>query len=172
MFVTRTDRGLAGSYSGAGTFLSILEDEPRLRHRSLGGVDQEQDPIHHSQDAFHFATKVRVTRRVDDVDLDTLPHQRHVLRDNGNATLPLEVPRVEDAVPHLVDIAEQFTLPHHGVDQCRLPVVNVRNDTYITEIVSMHSSTPFKQAWLEADNGLKLLLYPCFQAFNAPSAME
>src|SRR5450759_183811 len=71
---------------------SLLEHEPRLRHRPLGGIDQEQNPIHHSQDALHFATKVRVARRVDDVDLNTLPHQRHVLGDNGDAAFPLEVP--------------------------------------------------------------------------------
>src|SRR5450756_190627 len=70
---------------------SFLEHKPRLRHRSLGGVDQQQNPVHHSQDALHFATKVRVARRIDNVDLDTLPHQRHVLRDNGDAALPLEV---------------------------------------------------------------------------------
>src|SRR5450756_459632 len=151
---------------------SFLEHEPRLRHRSLGGVDQEQNPVYHSQDTLYFATKVRVARRVDDVDLDTLPHQRHVLGDNGDAALPLEVPGVEDALPHLVDIAEQFALPHHGVDQRRLSVVDVCNNTYVTEIVSAHSNTPFKQTWLEAGIGLKLLLYPCSQAFNAPSAME
>jgi hypothetical protein len=55
-------------------------DEPGLRHGALGGVNQQQHPIHHSQDALHFATEVRVARGIDDIDLHIRPAHGGVLR--------------------------------------------------------------------------------------------
>jgi hypothetical protein len=97
-----------------------------------------QDAVDHPEDAFHFAAEVRVARRVDDIDLDALPDERHVLGYDGDAPLALEIARIEDAIAHLVDIAEELALPHHGVDQGRLPVIDVGYDADVADILSAH----------------------------------
>ena len=47
----------------------FLQDEARLWHRSLEGIDQEQASVGHVEHALHFAAEVRVARSVDDVYL-------------------------------------------------------------------------------------------------------
>ena len=116
----------------------LLEHETGLRQRAFRRVDEQQDAVDHPEDAFHLAAEVRVAGRVDDVDLDALPDERHVLGDDGDAPLALEIARIEDAVAHLVDIAEQLALPHHRVDQRRFAVIDVGDDADVADILSAH----------------------------------
>ena len=48
-------------------------DEPGLRHRPFGGVDQDQHPVDHAEDPLDLAAEVGVARRVHDVDLGVAP---------------------------------------------------------------------------------------------------
>ena len=108
-------------------------DEPRLRHRPLGGVHQDQHAVDHAQDALDLAAEVRVARRVDDVDLDALPADGRVLGQDGDPPLPLERVRVHDALFDLLVGAERPRLPEHLVHQGGLAVVDVRDDGNITD---------------------------------------
>jgi hypothetical protein len=53
-----------------GSSPGLAQDEARLRHRSLGRVDEQDHAVDHRKHALHFAAEVGVARRVDDVDLD------------------------------------------------------------------------------------------------------
>ena len=79
-----------------------------------------------------------MARRVDDVDLDALVVNRSVFRQDGDATLSLDVARVHDALfDHLV-FAECARLLEHLVDQRSLAVVDVRDDRNVAQIVTNH----------------------------------
>ena len=116
----------------------FLEHEPGLRQRAFRRVDEQQDAVDHPEDAFDFAAEVRVAGRIDDVDLDALPDERHVLGDDGDAPLALEIARIEDAIAHLVDIAEELALPHHRVDERRFPMIDMGDDGDVADILSAH----------------------------------
>lgn len=76
----------------------LLEDEARLRLGALGSIDNQQDAIHHIQHALHLATKVRVSWRVHDVDLDILPRNCRVLCQDCDAALALLVVAVHEPI--------------------------------------------------------------------------
>ena len=57
----------------------LTEDDPRLRHRPLSCVDQEQAPVRHPEDPLDLAAEVRVTRGIDDVELDPVVSNRRGL---------------------------------------------------------------------------------------------
>jgi hypothetical protein len=48
----------------------LAQHVARLRQRALAGVHQQHHAVHHLQRALHFAAKVAVAGRVDNVDLD------------------------------------------------------------------------------------------------------
>ena len=121
----------------------FFEHEACLRQRALRRVDEQKDAIDHPQDAFHFAAEVRVAGRVDDIDLDALPDERHVLGDDGDAPLALEIARIEDAIAHLVDIAEQLALSHHRVDERRFSMIDMGDDGDVADILSAHRAPLF-----------------------------
>src|SRR5207253_8167720 len=76
----------------------FAEHEPRLRHRAIERIDDEENAIDHAQDALDLATKIGVSGRIDDVDLRSLPADGRVLRQNRDAALTLEGIRVHDAL--------------------------------------------------------------------------
>ncbi len=105
----------------------LPQDEPGLGERPFGGVHQEHDPVHHVQGALHFAAEIGVARRVDDIDLDALVGDGHVLGHDGDALFPLQVHAVHDPFGHLLVFPEDAALPEHGVGQGGLAVVHVGN---------------------------------------------
>src|SRR5207249_9352461 len=68
----------------------LAEDEAGLRQRALRGVDQEEHAVDHGERALHLAAEVGMAGRIDDVDAHALPRDRRVLREDRDATLPLE----------------------------------------------------------------------------------
>jgi len=91
---------------------------PAVRRSEDGGVDQQQGSIRHANHSLDLAAKIGVSGRIHDVDFDIFPGDGGVLRQNGNATLPLNVVRVKDALPrcHRAGfVAEDFGLLQHPV---------------------------------------------------------
>ena len=80
----------------------LAQHEARLRQRPLGGVDEQQDAVHHRESALDLAAEVGVTRRVDDVDLQVAVANGRVLRQDRDALLALEVGRVHDPLAHVL----------------------------------------------------------------------
>ena len=62
-----------------------------LGHRAFCSVDQKDNAIHHGQDTFHFAAKIRVPGRVDDIDANPFPLNRCRLGKDGYSALALKV---------------------------------------------------------------------------------
>ena len=50
----------------------LADDEARLGHHALDGVDEQQHRVHHAENALHLAAEVRVAGRVDEVDAHAL----------------------------------------------------------------------------------------------------
>ena len=114
----------------------LAQHETGLRQRALGGVDQQQDPVDHVQPPLDLAPEVGVARCVDDVHLDAAPAHGRVLGQDGDALFTLEVPRVHDAIGHLLVGAERAGLAQKGVDQGCLAVVNVGHDGHVANVIS------------------------------------
>ena len=125
----------------------FAQDEARLRQRALGGVHEQHHGVHHAERALDLAAEVRVTRRVDDVDLDLFTGERaavrrvadgRVLGHDGDALLALEVHRVHDALGDLLVVAEGAALPQQLVDEGGLAVVDVGDDGDVAEVGLLH----------------------------------
>jgi hypothetical protein len=122
-----------------------------LGERALRGVDQQQHAVDHLQAAFHFAAEVRVTGRVDDVDRDIaavagLVLYGSVLREDRDALLALERKGVEYPLLHLLPDPERTRLPQHRVDQGRLAMVDVSDDSDVAQVGSGRHDRTFTRA--------------------------
>ena len=115
----------------------LAQDEPGLRQRALRSVDEQQHPVDHRQPALHLAAEVRVTGRVDDVDLHVTQPDGRVLGQDRDALLALEIGRVEDALADVLVLAERAGLPEHRVDERRLAMVDVGDDRDVAEVVAI-----------------------------------
>jgi hypothetical protein len=67
----------------------LAQHEPRLRHRALGRVDEEEHRVRHPQRPLDLSAEVGVAGRVDDVDPRPVPVDRRVLRQDRDAALAL-----------------------------------------------------------------------------------
>ena len=112
----------------------LAQHEPRLRQRPLGGVDQQQHAVDHREPALDLAAEVRVSRRVDDVDLQVAVADGGVLGQDRDALLALEIHRVHHALGHVLVRAEGAGLPEHRVDQRGLAVVDVGDDGDVADV--------------------------------------
>ena len=94
--------------------------EPRLRHRALGGVDEEQAAVGHVEHALDLSSEVGMAGRVDDVDGHLAVANRGVL----------------DQSADLLVVAEGVALLQERVDQGRLAVVDVGDDRHVPDVVA------------------------------------
>ncbi len=117
------------------------KDEACLRHWPVESVDDEQHSIHHAKNSLDLTAEVGVTRRVDDVDLRAPPSHRSVLGENRNAALTLEWIRVEHALHDDLIFSERACLAEHLVYQRGLTVIDVRDDSDVSDFLRvLHSS--------------------------------
>ena len=114
----------------------LPEDELRLRHRPVDRVHEQQDAVDHVHDALDLASEVGVTRGVDDVDLGAAVHDGRVLGHDRDPALALDRVAVHDALGYLLVLAEDVALLEHGVDEGRLPVVDVGDDRDVADVVT------------------------------------
>src|SRR6202008_3234562 len=82
--------------------------------------------------------QVRLARGFHDVELDVLPDDGRVLREDRDAALAFELVRVHDRRPLRVGVAEGVRLFQKRVHQGGLPVVDVGDDGEIAEVVADH----------------------------------
>ena len=106
----------------------LLQDEPRLRQRPLGGVHEEEHALDHRQDPLDLRAEVAVARRVHDVDDGVAVLDRRVLGEDRDAALLLELARVHDELLDVLAGAEGAALLEQRVHERRLAVVDVRDD--------------------------------------------
>ena len=66
--------------------------------------------VYHRQYALYLAAEIRVPGRVDNIDSVVIPLNGGVLRQDGNATLPLLIIRVHDTLGTLTLAVERSRL--------------------------------------------------------------
>src|SRR5688572_18514943 len=120
---------------------SLTQDESRLRHRSVEGVDDEQHSVYHSKSALDLAAEIGVPRRIHNVDLGAFPPHGGVFCEDGYSALALQGIRVHHPVHHDLVFAERSSLPQHLVHQSGLAVVDVRDDCDVSDLLrGLHST--------------------------------
>ena len=131
----------------------LAEHEFGLRHRSFGGVHQDQRAVDHAENALHLAAEIGVARRVDDIDPRIVPNHRGAFGENGDPALALDVVRIHGALGHLLVFAEGAALAQQAIDQGRLAVVDVGDDGDITKLHVGPFGTPALGSPIQANRG-------------------
>ena len=114
------------------------EDETRLRHGALSGVDEQDNAVDHLEDTLDLAAEVGVARGIDNVDLGVAVADGGVFGEDRDAALTLEVVRIHNAVDDLLIFAVHAALLEHFVDEGGLAVVDVGDDGYIAKFFILH----------------------------------
>ena len=114
----------------------LAQHEARLRQRPLTRVDEEQNSIDHGQTTLYLTAEIGMARRVDDVDLDVAVTNRRVLGEDRDALLSLQVVRVHHTLADVLIGSESTRLPEHGIDECRLTMINMRDDRDVPDRVA------------------------------------
>ena len=109
-------------------FERLREHVARLRQRAFGRVHQQHHAVHHLERALHFAAKIGVAGRIDDVDFAAAEVDGGVLGENRDAALALQLVRVHHALGHLLVGAKGSGLAQHGVDERGLAMVHMGDD--------------------------------------------
>ena len=112
----------------------FAQHEAGLGQRPFGRVDQQQNAVDHGEGPLDLTTEVRVSRRVQDVDLDVAAAHGGVLGQDGDAALSLEVHRVHHPVHFLGVVGERAGLTQHGVYQRGLAMIDVGDDGDVAEV--------------------------------------
>ena len=145
-----SSRTSAARWSGRSTLLIITrarrpaleglaQDEARLRHRALVGVDEQQDRVRHGERALDLAAEVGVAGGVDDVDARAAVLDGRVLGQDRDPALALLGIRVEHPLLDPLVRAEGTGEGEHRVDEGGLAVVDVGDDGEIAYLlVSSH----------------------------------
>ena len=94
----------------------MLEDEARLRHRSLDRVNEQHYAIDHIHNALDFTAEVGVAGGIDNIDGSAVVDNARVLGQDRDAALALEIVGVEDAFGDLLVRLEDIALFEHAVD--------------------------------------------------------
>src|SRR5690606_35206798 len=104
-----------------------------LRHWAFRGVDENNRAVHHRENTLNFAAEVGVAWGVNDVNTMALPLDRSCLRKNGDAAFLFDVVRIHHAFHYALVLAERAGLLQKFINQCRLAMVNVRDNRDVAE---------------------------------------
>jgi hypothetical protein len=104
-----------------------------LRKWAFSSVDEEDDAVDHRKRSLYLATKIRVTRSVDEVDLDVIPRDRSGLGEDRDTSLAFLVIGVHDSVDHCGVIAKGACGTKERIDKGGLAVVNVGDERDVTK---------------------------------------
>ncbi len=122
----------------------VLQSQPQVRQRlrldALCGVDEENGPFTCRETAGHLVGEVDVPGGVDEVQhvgavVGRGERQAHGLGLDRDAALPLDVHPIEVLRAHRAVVDDAGDL-QHPVGQCRLAVVDVRDDAEVAQGVS------------------------------------
>ncbi|CAB4734321.1 unannotated protein [freshwater metagenome] len=117
---------------------SLLQHVPGLGKGALSSINEEQYAVHHREGSLDLPTEIGVAGRVNQIDLDTLPVHRGGLGQDGDAALALLVVRVHDPVDDCLVRCEGTGGAQKRIHECRLAVIDVRDEGNVTEGSSGH----------------------------------
>ena len=77
-------------------------------------------------------------RGVDDVDLDAFVHDRCIFGQDCDTAFTFNITRVHDTIFNFFVRTENMALLEHSIDQRRLAMVNVSDNSNISNIFAFH----------------------------------
>ena len=77
-------------------------------------------------------------RSIDNVDFNAIVHDRSIFGKNRDTTFPFDITRVHDAFRYFFIRAEYVALFEHSVNQGCFTMVNMSNNSNITDILTFH----------------------------------
>jgi len=120
----------------------LFEHETGLWFGTFHRVHQQQHTINHVHDPFDLPTEVSMSGRVNDVDLDQFSRfeirqgDGCVLCQNRNPAFSFQIIGIHDAFLDLLVFPEDLSLFQHGINQGRLPMIHMRDDRNISDILT------------------------------------
>ena len=130
----------------------VAQNKASLWHRALSCVNQQKRTVSHLQNAFYLATEVSVARGINNVNLDALVLNRDVLCQNGNSALTLLIIGVQNSLLNLLVLAECIGCLKHLVNHGGFTVVNVGDDSNISDVVLTHKSLSLEGMCLDLNS--------------------
>jgi len=117
----------------------FFQNKIGLGHRTFLGIHQEQTAVRHAQDPLNLATKIRMARRVDDID-QVLPISKgSVLGSYGDTALPFQVHGVHKPLGYGLVIAKHAALLKELVNKGGLPMIDMGYNRYISNQLLIHN---------------------------------
>ena len=113
----------------------LLQHETCLRHGALEGINEQNTSVRHIQHALHLATKVGVSRSVNDIDFRAFVVNGHVLGENRDTAFALQVVVVEDEFASVLVLAEEVAGHEHLVHERCLAVVHVCDNGNVANVL-------------------------------------
>ena len=121
----------------------LLGDEAGLGHGAVHGVHQQQHRVHHGEHALHLAAEVGVAGGVHDVDAVAVPADGGVLGQDGDATLPLQVVGIHDAIGRGRTLVQGSGLLQEFVHEGGLAMVHMGDDGDVAQLLD-HREGPYE----------------------------
>src|SRR5690606_33823354 len=119
-------------------FEGFFGHEPGLRHGAFPGVHDQQGAVHGAEHAFDLAAEVGVAGGIHDVNQVIFVLHRSVLRQNGDAALPLLIVGVHDPFGHDGSLSEYAALTEQAVYHGGFAVIDVGDDGDIADMGTFH----------------------------------
>ena len=127
---------------------SVAQNKTSLWHRALGSVNQKKCAISHLQNTLYLAAKISVAGGINDVNLNALILNRDVFCQNSNSAFTLLIIRVQDSFLNLLVLAECIGCLEHLVNHGGFTVINVGDDSNISDVVLTHKSLSLEGSYL------------------------
>src|SRR6185312_15593524 len=117
-------------------FQRLAQYESGLRHHAFGRIDEQNHALNHLEHALDLAAKVGVAGGIDDIKFHIAMLDGGIFCQDRNAALFFERVRVHNAGFNALALAKNATLLKHGVDEGGLTVVDVRDNSDVTDVCS------------------------------------
>jgi len=114
-------------------FKSLRENVAGLGPWTFSRVYQQKHSVDKSERPFNLASKVCMSRSVDEVDLRAVPIDRGGLCENRDTSLTLLIVGIHDAVDELLMFSKHASGAQQAIDEGRLAVVDVRDKRNIAQ---------------------------------------
>ena len=121
---------------------SFAQNKTGLRHGAFGGIHQQNNAVDHLQNTFNLAAKVGVARGINNINFGVFILDSRVFCQNGNSALSFQVIGIHHAIDHRLILAVDTALFEHLIHQRRFTVVDVGNDSNISQIIANHCHIP------------------------------
>ena len=112
----------------------FTQNKTRLRHAAFKSIHQQQNTIHHLQNALHLASEIGMTRCVNNIDACVAVKNGGILGKYRDTALPFKIAGVHDPFRTLLVAPKGAGILQKLIDQGGFAVIDVCNNRYITNV--------------------------------------